>query len=68
MAPSRAAALIYLLSFGLGSLLGMVGVGAWAIWPVIRMSTRAPRARRLVQGLTGMTSIVVGVLLAAGVL
>src|SRR5207247_1479942 len=34
VAPSQAAAVVYLLSFGLGTLLGMVAVGALAFWPI----------------------------------
>ncbi len=68
VAPSRTAALVYLLSFGLGSLVGMVAVGAFAVWPIIRISSRAPRARQFVQGLAGMTSVIVGLLLVANLL
>jgi sulfite exporter TauE/SafE len=63
VAPSPFAAIIYLLSFGLGSLVGMVAVGIFAMWPIIRVSSRAHLARQLVQALAGMTSVVVGVLL-----
>src|SRR3989442_7283837 len=52
VAPSRIAAIIYLLSFGLGSLVGMVAVGVFAMWPIIRISSPAPFARRLLRGLT----------------
>ena len=65
VAPSQAAAVVYLLSFGLGSLLGMVAVGALAFWPIIRASSRAFSARRLIKGLAGMTSVILGLLLAA---
>lgn len=68
VAPSRLAAIIYLVSFGLGSLVGMVAVGVFAMWPIIRISSRARIARQLVQGMAGMTSVIVGVLLAASVL
>ncbi len=68
VAPSRMAAIIYLLSFGLGSLVGMVAVGVFAMWPIIRISSRAHVARQLVQAVAGMTSVVVGVLLAANLL
>ncbi len=68
VAPSRGTAVVYLLSFGLGSLVGMVAVGAFAMWPIIRISSRGPRARQLVQGLAGMTSIIVGLLLVASLL
>lgn len=68
VAPSRTAAVVYLLSFGLGSLLGMAAVGAFALWPIIRVSSRAVRARQLVKGLAGMTSVIVGLLLAANLL
>ncbi len=68
VAPSRIIAIIYLLSFGLGSLVGMVAVGVFAMWPIIRISSRAHIARQLVQGLAGMTSVVVGGLLAANLL
>lgn len=64
-APSRTDAVVYLLSFGLGSLLGMVAVGAFALWPVIRVSSRAFRARQFVKGLAGITSVIIGLLLAA---
>lgn len=65
VAPSRTVAVVYLLSFGLGSLLGMVAVGVFAFWPIIRVSSRAFRARQLVKGLAGMTSVIIGLLLAA---
>lgn len=68
VAPSQIAAIIYLASFGLGSLVGMVAVGVFAMWPIIRISSRARFARQLVQAMAGMTSVVVGVLLAASVL
>jgi len=68
VAPSRIAAIIYLLSFGLGSLVGMVAVGVFAMWPIIRISSRAQFTRQLVQALAGMTSVVVGVLLTANIL
>jgi len=67
VAPSHIAAAIYLLSFGLGGLIGMVAVGALAMWPLIRISSGAARTRRLVQGLAGMTGIIVGLLLVARV-
>lgn len=63
-APSRTAATLYLLSFALGSLVGMLGIGAFAFWPIIRASSGALRARQLVRGVAGMTSLVIGVLLA----
>jgi len=53
VAPSRMAAIIYLLSFGLGSLVGMVAVGMFAMWPIIRISSRAHVARQLVQAVQG---------------
>ena len=65
VAPSRTTAVVYLLSFGLGSLLGMAAVGALAFWPIIRASSRAVRARQVVKGLAGMTSVIIGLLLAA---
>ena len=65
VAPSRTTAVVYLLSFGLGSLLGMVAVGALAFWPIIRASSRAVLARQVVKGLAGMTSVIIGLLLAA---
>jgi sulfite exporter TauE/SafE len=68
VAPSRIVAIIYLLSFGLGSLAGMVAVGVFAMWPIIRISSRARPARQLLQGLAGVTSVVVGGLLSAGLL
>jgi cytochrome c biogenesis protein CcdA len=68
VAPSRGVAVVYLFSFGLGSMIGMMAVGAFAMWPIIRTSSRAPRARRLVQGLAGLTSVLVGLLLFAGVI
>jgi sulfite exporter TauE/SafE len=68
VAPSRIVGVIYLLSFGLGSLMGMTTVGVFAMWPIIRVSSRTRFARQLVQALTGMTSVVVGVLLAANLL
>jgi sulfite exporter TauE/SafE len=68
VAPSRIVAIIYLLSFGLGSLAGMVAVGVFAMWPIIRISSRAHYARQLVQAVAGMTSVCVGVLLAANLL
>jgi sulfite exporter TauE/SafE len=68
VAPSRIAAIIYLLSFGLGSLVGMVAVGVFAMWPIIRISSRAHLARQVVQAVAGMTSVVAGVLLAANLL
>ncbi len=68
VAPSRLAAIIYLLSFGLGSLVGMVAVGVFAMWPIIRISSRTNLARQLVQAVAGMTSVVVGVLLAVNLL
>lgn len=68
VAPSRIVGIIYLLSFGLGSLVGMTAVGVFAMWPIIRVSSRTRLARQLVQALTGMTSVVVGVLLAANLL
>lgn len=68
VAPSRIVGIIYLLSFGLGSLVGMTAVGGFAMWPIIRVSSRTRLARQLVQALTGMTSVVVGVLLAANFL
>lgn len=64
VAPSQTAAVVYLLSFGVGSLLGMVAVGAFAFWPIVRASSRAFRARQLVKGLAGMTSVIIGLLLA----
>lgn len=68
VAPSRIVAIIYLLSFGLGSLVGMVAVGMFAMWPIIRISSRAHVTRQVVQAVAGMTSVVVGVLLAANFL
>jgi cytochrome c biogenesis protein CcdA len=68
VAPSRITGIIYLLSFGLGSLVGMVAVGVFAMWPIIRISSRTSLARELVQAVAGMTSVVVGVLLAANLL
>lgn len=65
VAPSPAAAVLYLLAFGLGSLLGMVAVGMFALWPIIRASSRALQARLLVKSLAGMMSVVIGLLLAA---
>lgn len=64
-APTRTAAVAYLLSFGLGTLFGMVAVGAFAMWPIIRASSRVPHARQLIQGLAGMTSVIIGLLLVA---
>lgn len=68
VAPSRIVAIIYLLSFGLGSLVGMVAVGMFAMWPIIRISSRVHVTRQVVQAVAGMTSVVVGVLLAANFL
>jgi hypothetical protein len=62
------AAAIYLWSFGIGSLLGMVAVGVVAIWPIMQVSSRIPRIRQLMQALAGTASVVIGVLLVGNVL
>lgn len=68
VAPSPKAAALYLLSFAIGSLGGMVAVGVLAMWPIMQASSRIPRARRLVQGLAGTGSVIVGLLLIGNVL
>ena len=49
-----------------GSLIAMVAVAMLALWPVIWASSGTAGARRLVQGLAGVASMIVGVLLASG--
>ena len=66
-APTRGTALLYLLCFGIGSLLGMAAVGLIALWPVFRMVTYLPRARSWIQGVAGIGSVVAGLLLIARV-
>lgn len=68
MAPSGEDAMVYLLAFATGSVLGMVAAGTVALWPLVRASSRAVWARPLLQGLAGTFSIIVGVLLIRGVL
>ncbi|MDR7481104.1 MAG: hypothetical protein QN183_05120 [Armatimonadota bacterium] len=64
-APSpRAAASLGL--FATGSLAGMVAVGALALWPALRASSRAAGARRLVQQAAGAASLAAGLLLVGG--
>ncbi len=66
VAPSTRAAAVYLLFFAAGSLIAMVAVAMLALWPVIWASSGTAGARRLVQGLAGLASMIVGVLLASG--
>ncbi len=68
VSPSPTAAALYLWSFALGSLLGMVAVGVLAMWPIMQVSSRIPRARQVVQGLAGTASVLVGLLLVGNVL
>lgn len=66
-APTRIAAVLYLVCFGIGSLLGMVAVGIMAIWPLVRISAYLPRAQSWLQGAAGLGSVAVGLLLIARV-
>jgi len=66
-APTRTAAMLYLVCFGIGSLLGMAAVGILAIWPLIRLSTYLPRARSWFQNAAGLGSVAAGLLLIAHV-
>jgi hypothetical protein len=68
VAPTAASAVIYLLSFGVGSVLGMVSVALFALWPLVHASSRAVWVRRLLLGVTGVTSVIIGLLLAGGAL
>ncbi len=68
VSPSTMAAALYLWSFGIGSLLGMVAVGVLAMWPIMQVSSRIPRIRQLVQALAGTASVVIGVLLVGNML
>ena len=53
----------YIVVFGVGSILGMVGVGAVLSVPVIYSATVGPRAYYVVQGLACVASIGLGVLM-----
>jgi len=53
----------YIVVFGVGSILGMVGVGAVLSLPVVYSMTIGPRAYRTVQGLACLASIGLGVLM-----
>ncbi|MCE7979434.1 MAG: hypothetical protein DYH03_20605 [Nitrospira sp. NTP1] len=53
----------YIVVFGIGSILGMVGVGAVLSLPVVYSVTVGPRAYRLVQGLACVASLGLGVLM-----
>lgn len=53
----------YIVVFGIGSILGMVGVGAVISLPVVYSMTVGPRTYRLVQGLACFASIGLGVLM-----
>ncbi|HMU28659.1 MAG: hypothetical protein K1X60_16930 [Nitrospira sp.] len=53
----------YIVVFGVGSILGMVGVGAVLSLPVIYSVTVGPRAYWMVQGLTCLASIGLGVVM-----
>jgi cytochrome c biogenesis protein CcdA len=66
-APTQGAAVVYLLCFGIGSLLGMVAVGAIALWPLLRISSHLPRARAWIESTAGVGSVAVGLLLVARV-
>lgn len=50
----------YIAVFGVGSILGMVGVGAVLSVPVVYSLSMGPRAYRMVQGLACLTSIGLG--------
>lgn len=53
----------YIVVFGIGSILGMVGVGAVLSLPVVYSVTVGPRAYWMVQGLACLASIGLGVLM-----
>lgn len=68
IAPKANAAVLYLLCFATGSIAGMLSVGALGLWPLFWAASSTAAARRLVQGLAGAASVVVGLLLAHGAL
>jgi len=53
----------YIVVFGVGSILGMVGVGAILSLPVVYSVTVGPRAYWMMQGLACLASISLGVLI-----
>lgn len=53
----------YIVVFGVGSILGMVGVGAILSLPVVYSVTMGPRAYWMMQGLACLASISLGVLM-----
>ncbi len=53
----------YIVVFGVGSILGMVGVGAILSLPVVYSMTVGPRAYWMMQGLACLASISLGVLM-----
>jgi High-affinity nickel permease len=53
----------YIVLFGVGSILGMVGVGAVFSLPVVYSVAAGPRAYRMVQGLACLASIGLGLLM-----
>ena len=53
----------YIVVFGVGSILGMVGVGAVLSLPVIYSVTVGPKAYWMVQGLVCLASIGLGLLM-----
>ncbi len=55
----------YILIFGIGSILGMVGVGVLFSLPVVYSVAVGPRAYRIVQGLASLTSIALGLVMMA---
>jgi hypothetical protein len=53
----------YIVIFGVGSILGMVGVGALLSLPVVYSVTVGPKAYRMVQGLACLASIGLGLMM-----
>ena len=53
----------YIVIFGVGSILGMVGVGALLSVPVVYSVTVGPKAYRMVQGLACLASIGLGLMM-----
>jgi ABC-type nickel/cobalt efflux system permease component RcnA len=66
LTPTRDAAALFVIAFALGSVAGMSVAGVFAVWPIIRLSRGAPRARRLVQGAAGIASVAAGAFLING--